>query len=264
METAAASLSAISRSLGRSGRSRNGRGTAAYAFLVVGRDVARLTSLAERLHGEFDRASVVISSDPEATLRLVDREWPDLVLIDVEEVNGELFQFLRAVGLRSTAATIVLAVGSEVAATRALEAGADECLTRPYAFAELAARIRAILRRVSVGTSAFRPTNSVKLPDLAINVQSREVTYKGRRLSLSPTEFAILLSLALNHDRTVSWRELYRAVGADGIARPSLIRTHIHRLRTKLGDTTGPSALIVNHRERGYRLVSQHLNGDGC
>jgi len=227
------------------------------AFLIVRRNAATLTALGEQLHKEFAHASVVISFGNGAALRLADKEWPDVVLIDVAEENTDSFALLGVVRRRSDVAIIALTIGTEVMRIRALEAGANDCLAKPYAFAELTARIRATLRRVIPGRTAFHSVSSVKLPNLTINVRDREVTYKGRRVSLSPTEFAILVCLAAKHDRIVTAQELLRVASPGGTVGPSWVRTHIHRLRRKLGDSAKPAGLIVNHREIGYRLVSQ-------
>lgn len=141
----------------------------------------------------------------------------------------------------------------------ALEAGADDVMTKPVAFEELLARLRAILRRQCHGAAEA----VLAFDDITLNPQTHTVTRRGRTIDLTPREFA-LLELFLRHPRQVLTREviLARVWGVGYVGDPNAIDVYIHALRTKLGDR--PPRLIQTVRGSGYVLRGRPEQRDGC
>jgi DNA-binding response OmpR family regulator len=138
------------------------------------------------------------------------------------------------------------ALGDRVAG---LNSGADDYLTKPFAFAELLARIRALLRRVE---SAPPPVLAVG--DLTLDPLSHRVARGGRRIVLTPREYALLEYLARHADRVVTRTELGEHVWQDERdALTNLVDVHISHLRRKI-DAGQPRPLLHTVRGRGYRL----------
>jgi two-component system OmpR family response regulator len=175
----------------------------------------------------------------------------DAVVLDLllPELPGlDVLRQLRAAGVR-TPVILLTALGSVDERVAGLNAGADDYLVKPFAFAELAARLDAVCRRV-----AERPGAVVEAGDLSLDLATRRVVRGGREVELTPTEFS-LLEYLLRHagqvvTRTMLCEHLWEA---DWEGTTNVIEVHINRLRNKLaGDGLGP--LIHTVRGRGYAL----------
>jgi two-component system copper resistance phosphate regulon response regulator CusR len=162
-----------------------------------------------------------------------------------------LLRRLRSLGQRIPV-ILLTARGAVDDRVLGLEAGADDCLEKPFVFAELLARVRALLRRAT----ALRTPCQRAVGDLVVNLEIRLVTRSGRIIDLTPREFDLLAYLAIHHDEVVSrgqlarevWRENNRVVPIDNV-----IDVHVARLRRKLGDT--PSVRLLHTiRGLGYML----------
>jgi DNA-binding response OmpR family regulator len=171
----------------------------------------------------------------------------DVVLLDLGLPDGdgtELCSILRARG--DTAILVITARGEEPDRVAALDAGADDYLVKPFGFAELLARIRAVLRRsgrAGEGTISYGP--------LVVDPRVRRVTISGKEVQLTPTEFDILECLATDPGGVVSRQEILERVWNTHWYSPSrVLDVHIAAMRRKLGD---PS-LIQTVYARGFRL----------
>lgn len=171
----------------------------------------------------------------------------DVVLLDLglpDQDGVELCTALRGRG--DTAILVTTARGEEPDRVTALDAGADDYLVKPFGFAELLARIRAVLRR-----SGRSDEHLLRHGGLAVDSRTRKVTLSGTEIALTPTEFDILECLATDPGRVVSRQEILERVWDPHWYGPSrVLDVHIAALRRKLGDST----LIQTVYARGFRL----------
>ncbi len=182
-------------------------------------------------------------------LRYARQKEFDLIILDLmlPDLDGlEVCRRLRNAGNETP--ILILTAKREVAdRVTGLDAGADDYLTKPFSFAELLARIRALLRRSGRGQE---PTE-LHAADLVLNVETHEVTQAGQAIHLTPTEFA-LLELFMQHPRRVFTREtlLNRIWGYDYLGDNNIVDVHISHLRDKIGDK--PARLIRTIYGVGY------------
>ena len=139
--------------------------------------------------------------------------------------------------------------GRDETIARALEAGADDYIVKPFSPTELVARIRSALRRRA-------DPEPFVLGDLAIDYDRRRVTVAGRRVALTATEYELLRVLSRGAGRVLTHETLLRqvwSVRANG--NPKIVRAYVKRLRSKLGDDAVNPAWIFNERGVGYRMA---------
>jgi two-component system response regulator MprA len=192
---------------------------------------------------------VDVAFDGEQGLTLAREAMPDLVLLDLmlPAMDGiEVCRRLRATG---DVSIIMLTARDSVAdKVKGLEAGADDYVTKPFAFEELLARVRAALRRkTSVG-------DVITVEDLIIRPASREVERGGREIELTVREFDLLEYLARNAGRVVDKQAIFEKVwGYDFEIESDAIKVYVRYLRKKL-NAAGEADLIRSVRGVGYML----------
>jgi DNA-binding response OmpR family regulator len=171
----------------------------------------------------------------------------EVVLLDLGLPDGDGIELCVDLRARSDAAILVItARGEEPDRVAALDAGADDYIVKPFGFAELTARIRAVLRR-----SRITDTHLVRHGRLVIDTRTRQVTVGGEEIALTPTEFDILESLATDPGRVMTRQEITERVWNTHWYGPTrVLDVHIAALRRKLGD---PSAILTVYA-RGFRL----------
>lgn len=171
----------------------------------------------------------------------------EVVLLDLglpDQDGNEVCAALRARG--DVAILVITARGEEPDRVAALDAGADDYLVKPFGFAELLARIRAVLRR-----SGWADDQPLRHGDLVIDRRTRRVILADKEIALTPTEFDILECLAADPGRVVTRQEILERVWDAHWYGPSrVLDVHVAALRRKLGD---PS-LIQTVYARGFRL----------
>ena len=196
---------------------------------------------------------VTSAVDAADTLTKAALDPPDLIILDLvlpdadgADVCRELRDWLRAPIL------LISAVGEEADKIRALDAGADDYLTKPFGIGELLARVRALLRR---SDGAVAGGQVLTVGDITIDLPHRLVTAGGDEVHLTPIEFDLLKELALAEGRPLTHQMLLRKVWGHGYAEETqLLRTHMGRLRDKLEAHGIPREAIETLTGVGYRL----------
>ena len=178
---------------------------------------------------------------------------PDVILLDLGLPGMDGFATLRALRPTTRAAVIVVSVmPGEKDKVRALDAGADDYVVKPFGTDELVARIKAVLRR-QANVSAGAPV--IHLGDLEIDLARRSVKVAGRLVKLSPTEYELLRYLALHAGKPVTHTTLLRQVwGEYAVGDKYNTRYVVAQIRKKLGDDPANPRYIVNEPGVGYRL----------
>ena len=177
---------------------------------------------------------------------------PDALVLDLVLPDGEGVEVCREVRRFSSLPVLVLsAVGDEREKVRALDAGADDYITKPFGTDELLARLRAVLRRSADGSA----DPVLRIGELSIDVLDRRVSRDGEEIHLTPLEFDILRVLAQHHGRLVTQRQLLQDVwGAEYAQETHYLRVHVAHIRAKLErDPSRPTHLITEPGV-GYRL----------
>ena len=203
-------------------------------------------------HG-YDVATV--GTGEEGILHVADTA-PDLVLLDLGLPDIDGTEVVRRVRAFSEVPVIVLSVrdGSHDK-VGALDAGADDYVTKPFAMDELLARARATLRRRG-GTD---PSPSLlSFGPLEVDLARRLVTRGSETVHLTPTEYALLEALVTNPGKLLTHQWLLRKVWGQGYgSETTYLRTYVRALRKKLGDDASAPALILTEPGVGYRWVAE-------
>jgi len=219
-------------------------------LLLVEDDAALRLSLARKLEGEGHRVDQ--AADGEDGLFQATEYPVDLAIVDLglPKLNGiELVKRLRGQG-RKTPILILTARGSWQDKVAGLEAGADDYLTKPFEYPELAARVKALLRRSSNAAS-----DVLQLGPIAIDFTAQSARLDEQPLDLTAYEYRVLEYLARNRPRVVSKQELNDYLYPHDEDRDSnVLEVLVGRLRRKL-DPEGTLAPIETVRGRGYRLT---------
>jgi two-component system phosphate regulon response regulator PhoB len=198
--------------------------------------------------------SVTMAGDGEEALLLVEEKLPDLIVLDwmLPKLSGiEVCRRLRQRNeTRNVPIIMLTARGEETDRIRGLDTGADDYVVKPFSMTELAARIRAVLRRLRPGLAEDR----VRRGDIVIDRVAHRVRRGGQEVHLGPTEFRLLDHLMQNPGRVFSREQLLDAVwGSDVYVEARTVDVHIGRLRKALGATeTGDPIRTV--RSAGYSL----------
>jgi len=224
-------------------------------ILIVDDDAAIRATLAQQLTSrDYDITSAAGGAEGIDRFRI---DPPDLVLTDLAMPGTDGFELIRRIRAMSSVPILVLSVrGGDSDKVRALDLGADDYVVKPFSIVELLARVRSQLRR----QQAPLPRPQMEFPDLVIDSERRKVTQGGREIHLTPTEFAILETLARNAGRPVTFDHLIDAVwkGAPGTTNDA-VRFHVGSLRRKLEPRPATPRYILTEPWVGYRFIAEPL-----
>ena len=193
------------------------------------------------------------ANDPEEGLRLF-QEWPpDLVVTDLMMPGITGVDICHAIRSTSSTPILVLSVrNQEHSKVEALDAGADDYVTKPFSIQELLARVRAHLRR-----APERGTSPLEIGDFVVDVSAHVITVAGKAIHLTPKEFDLLAHLARNPGKVITHRALLTAVwGAQSAYQPEYLRVFVGQLRKKLEKETGRK-YIRTEPWVGYRFMPE-------
>ena len=188
-------------------------------------------------------------------LAMVASEHPDLVLLDLRLPDISGFEVCREIRTRSNLPIIMVTAQTDTHDLVAgLEAGADDYVTKPVNSKELAARIRAALRRI-VRESSGRTPDVTRFGDIELRRDAGTVTKGGTEVALTKTELRLLIEFA-DHPNSVLSRDqlLERVWGYEYLGDSRLVDAHIRRLRVKIEDSPNEPRFITTARGMGYRF----------
>jgi two-component system KDP operon response regulator KdpE len=179
---------------------------------------------------------------------------PDALVLDLVLPDGSGIDVCVQVRTWSRLPILVLsAVGDEHEKVRALDAGADDYVTKPFGTEELLARLRAVLRRSAEAMGGGEPT--VDVGELAVDFADRRVTRSGEPVHLTPIEFDLVRVLARNPGRLVTHRMLLQEVWGPGYGQEThYLRVHVAHIRAKLEPDPSRPRYLITEPGVGYRL----------
>jgi DNA-binding response OmpR family regulator len=218
------------------------------------RDIAE--GVRARLDSEGYQVEVV--HDGPQALRAVAAERPDLVVLDLMLPGMDGLEVCREIQKDSWIPVLMLTARTEESDKVAgFAVGADDYLTKPFSLRELAARVRAIIRRME-RIHDMRPGEPLMRFDLAIDAARRRVHRNGEEVGLTPLEFEILLTLARSPGVVFSRDELMdRVWGYRDYAGGRVVDSHVARIRRKLGDEAGEPRYIRTVHGVGYAFLEE-------
>jgi two-component system KDP operon response regulator KdpE len=194
-----------------------------------------------------------VANDGETALEIM-KDWtPDLVITDLSMPNMDGLELCRRLRLSSKIPIIVLSVkGEERSKVQALDAGADDYVTKPFGIEELLARVRAHLRRAP---SESEQTSLIEIGDFRIDLAAHKVAVRHQEVHLTPKEFDLLVYLARHPVKVVTHRTLLNAIwGGQSTEQIEYLRVFVGQLRKKLEPETSSPRYIVTEPWVGYRF----------
>jgi two-component system, OmpR family, KDP operon response regulator KdpE len=200
------------------------------------------------------RYDIRVANDGEMALEIM-KDWtPHLVITDLAMPNLDGVGLTKRIRQASEIPVIVLSVrGQDRAKVEALDAGADDYVTKPFSMNELLARVRAHLRRVPPG--AEETTSVIAAGDFRIDLEARSVRVAGQEVHLTPKEFDLLVYLARHAGKVVTHRALLAAVwGPESTEQPEYLRVFMGQIRKKIEPDPASPKYLLTEPWIGYRF----------
>lgn len=221
--------------------------------ILVIDDEFQITRVLKRSLGAH-RYDVRTAADGDSGLDTFSDFHPDLVITDLSMPGMSGIEVCKAIRRTSDVSIIVLSVkGEELTKVEALDAGADDFVTKPFGMNELLARVRASLRR---GPPDVEKETVMSVGDFTLDHSKREVSVNGTDIHLTPKEFELLAYLIEHHDRVITHRALLSKVwGGDSTEQTEYLRVFIGNLRKKIEPTPSKPRYILTEPWIGYRFT---------
>ena len=223
-------------------------------ILVVDDDPQTLRYVRDALSGAG--YTPMVTADPEEAIVLMEENRPQLALLDLMLGDSNGIDLMKDILVIADVPVIFLSVyGKDQVVARAFEEGAADYIVKPFSPMELIARITAALRRRAGGYEA-EPAEPYVLGELSIDYAERRVTVAGSPVQVTPIEYDLLYELSIHAGRVVSHDNLLRRVwGMRSSGDLRALRTHLVRLRRKLGEDAGNPTYIFAEPRVGYRMA---------
>ena len=225
-----------------------------WRILVIDDDPHTLRTVRNALRKSGHRP--ILTGDPGEVHRLMKKHDPHLVLLDLVLPGVDGIELMQNLSEGADVPVIFLsAYGQDEVVARALDAGAADYMVKPFSPTELAARIRAVMRK-RAATIPPEPTEPLVMGKLTIDYARHKVTVAGRPVRLTNIEYLLLRELSLHAGQVLTYKHLLRRVWASGRTsdlRP--LRAVVKNLRRKLGDDAHHPTYIFNEPRVGYRMV---------
>lgn len=220
-------------------------------LLVIEDDEVIADSLGQAL--TKDGYSVDVARDGETGLKYANAHQYGLILLDLMLPGRDGFSVCEALRMKKNRVPILMLTARDQLddKVRGLDSGADDYLPKPFAYPELAARIRALLRRES-----SQRTSHLHVADLEIDVAHKSVTRNGEHIHLTPREYTLLEALARNRGRTLTREMIVDSIWADDESLSNTVNFHVTSLRKKI-DVGREKSLIETMHGFGYRIPEE-------
>jgi len=205
---------------------------------------------------QWREVDVLGAGGGEAALDVVERDHPDIVLLDVGLPDVDGFEVLRRIREFSDVPVVMLTARDDAMdKVKGLELGADDYVTKPFNHLELMARVKAVLRRMAMPAPSSRAP-SFRSGELEVDFAQQEARLRGERMDLTPTEYKLLYHLVRNAGHILQHGTLLAKVwGREYVDEVDYIRVYVRRLRDKLGDDPDSPRYIRTERGLGYRFI---------
>jgi two-component system KDP operon response regulator KdpE len=207
------------------------------------------------LQVRYPEVIFVSAADGQKGMELLEKEVPDLVLLDSSLPDIDSLDLVNRIREFSDAPLVILSdVGTDMDGARYLEAGADSYVTKPLSPIYFLAKIKALLRRAQgIG---FKRNHFISAGNLSIYTGTQEVFLSGKRVKLTPIEYQLFLELVRNGGRVLTHNVLLEKVwGSEYEKVDGFIKKYIYRLRSKLESDASNPQIILTERGIGYKFV---------
>jgi two-component system KDP operon response regulator KdpE len=223
-------------------------------ILIIDDDLTLIDLLGQSLGKAGYR--VLSASNGIDGLQMLYKNHADLVILDVMMPRMDGWEACTRIREISDVPIVMLTAKDEEAdALKGFQCGVDDYVTKPFSFAELTARVKAVLQRTGKASPEAQKKVYV-FGDLVVDVDNSHVTVRGKPVSLTPTEFQLLLTLAENAGRILSHEQLLSQVwGHEYVGEPGYVKRYIWYLRQKIEEDPSNPEYIITERGFGYKLA---------
>jgi two-component system KDP operon response regulator KdpE len=224
-------------------------------ILIIDDDITLIDLLGQALRKEGFR--VLDADNGIDGLQKLYKHRVDLVILDVMMPRMDGWETcIRIRDISDVPVIMLTAKDEEDDALRGFQCGVDDYVTKPFSFAELTARVRAVLQRTQKGPPETHRNVHV-FNELVIDADNSQVTVRGKPVNLTPTEYQLLLTLADNAGRILSHEQLLSQVwGPEYVGEPGYVKRYVWYLRQKIEDDPGDPEYILTERGFGYKLAN--------
>jgi DNA-binding response OmpR family regulator len=235
----------------------------ADTILLVEDDQDTARSLTKALESSGYRVTAVDTGTEARSI--VEHVRPDLILLDLMLPDTDGLVLTTALKTLTRAPIIICSARQEqVDRVLGLKLGADDFIAKPFDLDELEARIEAVLRRASRVRESAAPADQIRVGELVISQARGTVILAGQHVHLTPTEYRLLVALAMRPDEVLSRESLGQLVwGYQDLGTGHLIDVHIGRLRLKLRHASKTAPIIITVRGKGYTIGSENSDPPG-